>query len=150
MSRIRIAATLAALILAPAAAQAQSTITACYVPKSGTVYRIKAEGSPNACKSNHVEFSWETAGMVFTRHEGKSEVVTPNSFEQFTVACDEGEEVVSGGWGTYPNLQVSVSASHPKKGYDQQPLQEWFVDLRNTGVSDIYAWAYAICVKPAS
>ena len=44
MTRIRFAALLAALALVPAAAEAQSTITACYVPKTGSVYRIEAIG----------------------------------------------------------------------------------------------------------
>jgi hypothetical protein len=146
MHRIRFAALLAALALIPAAAHAQSTITACYVPKTGSVYRIQAAGAPEACKTNHVEFSWESSGTVFTRRVGTGEVVTPNSFEQFTAACEAGESVVGGGWATNPNLSVSVSASLPV----QPPAQEWFVDLRNLSSIDVTAWAYAICAKPAT
>lgn len=49
-----------ALGLAPSFAAAQTpTLRACYVPGSGTVYRIGAEGTPAACHSpKHVEFSW--------------------------------------------------------------------------------------------
>ena len=42
---------------------AQAILTGCYVPNSGTVYRIKGDGLPNACHSkNHVEFTWSLQG----------------------------------------------------------------------------------------
>ena len=60
MNPIRSLAALAALavvaIAVPASASAQE-LTACYVPKSGTVYRIKVEGTPTKCSQNHVQFS---------------------------------------------------------------------------------------------
>jgi len=38
-------------------------IYACYVPNSGTLYRIKAEDPTEACKSqNHIEIQWEVEG----------------------------------------------------------------------------------------
>jgi len=56
-----------AAALAPSFLSAQSssaTYAACYVPRSGTVYRIKAPNTPSACtKKDHVEFSWTEAGM---------------------------------------------------------------------------------------
>ena len=46
-----------------ASASAQATLSGCYVPNSGTVYRIKAAGLPTACHSkNHVEFTWSLQG----------------------------------------------------------------------------------------
>ena len=63
MNIARIAAALAFVALVPSVAQAQ-TLTACYVQKSGTVYRIKVDGSPAKCAQNHVEFSWNAAGQV--------------------------------------------------------------------------------------
>ena len=61
-------------LLAPNVADAQSgaiqsleaspVIFACYVPKSGTVYRIKTPSTPAACLSgNHIEFSWNQQGI---------------------------------------------------------------------------------------
>ena len=36
---------------------------ACYIPRLGLVYRIKAEGLRNRCHANrHVEFSWSEMG----------------------------------------------------------------------------------------
>lgn len=149
MSRHIIGSLVAALIVLPTAAQAQETLTACYVPKSGSVYRIKTPDTPAACKSNHVQFSWTHGASTFTRHESaaNAKLISPNAFAQLTAECDAGEVVVSGGWTTYPNGPVSVSASRPNTGLDQQPLQEWFVDVRNTGSDDIYAWAYVICAR---
>ena len=55
------AVTLGSLTTTSAAAQA--TVSGCYVPNSGTVYRIKATGLPDACRSkNHVEFTWSLQG----------------------------------------------------------------------------------------
>lgn len=51
-----------ALLVSAAPAGAQ-TLSACYVPKSGTVYMINQTGTPTACLSKtHVEFSWSTTG----------------------------------------------------------------------------------------
>lgn len=48
-------------LLVGAEAQAQTApavIHACYLPATGTVYRIKAPNTPAACRAAHVEFSW--------------------------------------------------------------------------------------------
>lgn len=68
MTISRLTAILAGTLMAvPAAAQTPAVFTACYVPSSGTVYRIdkpsgSAPGSPNTCgtskRSVDVEFSW--------------------------------------------------------------------------------------------
>ncbi len=53
----------ATLTVAPARADAQATdsIQACYVPLSGTIYRINAAKAPNACtRPEHVKFSLGT------------------------------------------------------------------------------------------
>ena len=54
------AAALAALL--PARAAAQTVFEACYVPHSGTIYRIKAPNTPAACeRPSHVAFRWTDA-----------------------------------------------------------------------------------------
>lgn len=47
-----------------AAAQTEPVVLhACYVPEVGAVYRIKAEGLPDACfEETHVEFAWNLQG----------------------------------------------------------------------------------------
>lgn len=63
--------TVIALGAAPLAAQATAegtTLYACYVPGTGTVYRIKGPGLPDACepakggKPAHVQFQWNDRG----------------------------------------------------------------------------------------
>jgi hypothetical protein len=54
-------------VTVPAAVRAQQptaadTIRACYVPASGTIYRIGVEGGPVACHAGHVEMKWNIAG----------------------------------------------------------------------------------------
>ena len=64
----RLAALLVPLLLAlPAVARAQQstaadTIRACYVPASGTIYRIGVPGSPTSCHGSHIEMKWNVAG----------------------------------------------------------------------------------------
>jgi hypothetical protein len=149
MNLNHVAAALAALMILPAVAQAQTTITACYVPKTGTVYRIKVEGSPAKCSPNHAEFSWTTSssggGMVFTKRLSDPMVVAPGQFGQILVSCEAGETVVGGGFHNEPNLLASVAASKPM--YESEA---WFVDVRNTGGIDFTLYGHAICAKPAS
>jgi hypothetical protein len=64
-------AALLALAPAPAVAQQQqsqssaSVLYACYVPGSGTVYRIKQPGLRTSCSApNHIEFSWNEDGLA--------------------------------------------------------------------------------------
>ena len=52
-----------ALLFVAAPAGAQATLSACYIPKSGTVYMIKQTGTPSECLSKqHVEFTWSGTG----------------------------------------------------------------------------------------
>src|SRR5687768_18251955 len=55
------------LLIRPVSMQAQAPIApvaidsvyyACYVPTTGTIYRIKAPGLPASCIASHVAFSW--------------------------------------------------------------------------------------------
>src|SRR6266545_6650186 len=53
------------LLVLPAsvAAQTTDTLLACYVPASGTVYRIRKPGLATSClATSHVEFSWAASG----------------------------------------------------------------------------------------
>lgn len=55
---------LAGAVPTPASAQAPELLYACYVPKSGTVYRIRSSNAPAECvKPDHVEFSWNQQGI---------------------------------------------------------------------------------------
>lgn len=48
----------------PLTAQTPTILSACYVPKTGTVYRIDVPNAPGAClKADHVGFSWNQEGI---------------------------------------------------------------------------------------
>ncbi|HJS46534.1 MAG TPA: hypothetical protein VJ773_00970 [Gemmatimonadales bacterium] len=103
MNRIRIAALLAALVLMPAAAQAQ-TFSACYVPKTGSVYRIKVDAAPQKCGQNHVEFTWEAGGtasapVYFPTTHGNAFFVPPGETAELTMSCPvASDHLVLGGY----------------------------------------------------
>jgi hypothetical protein len=58
-----IAAAVPSMLRAQQAA-ADDTIRACYVPASGTIYRIGVAGGPTACRGNHVEMKWTVSGSA--------------------------------------------------------------------------------------
>jgi len=117
---------------------AQGTLTGCYVPTSGTVYRIKAAGLPDACRSkNHIEFTWSLQGPQgpagpagptgpqgptgpaggLARSAMQVAVKTLNApvnqvLSAF-VDCPAGT-VATGGGATTPNVQVRLVNSAPR------------------------------------
>ena len=58
------AAVLCALAVSSERAEAQTATTmyGCYVPLTGTVYRIRETNLKQACTTGHVEFSWNAQG----------------------------------------------------------------------------------------
>lgn len=144
MSRIRIAALLAALALVPAAAEAQTTITACYVPKTGSVYRIQAPGAPDACKSNHVEFSWSSelqAPLGYAVRTGTGVLIPAQSSATASVSCEEGEVAVGGGYHINQGVLVSPRLN--------RPLDDgtgWVVYIVNPGDTEYWVTAYVTCL----
>ena len=77
-SSIWVAGALLALAVVPTRAQAQ-TSSACYVPGTGVVYRIKETGLPTTCRApTHVEFSFSALadGSVTTVKLADGSVVT--------------------------------------------------------------------------
>src|ERR1044071_6782587 len=46
-----------------AAVASDSTIAACFVPASGTIYRIELPGLPSSClATSHIRFTWQIRG----------------------------------------------------------------------------------------
>lgn len=92
MTTIRPAAALACLFLglgllpAGAAAQAQTTFSACYVPSVGAIYLIKVSGLPQACLSaQHQEITWSDASTF----EIPSEAITSSLLAAGAVTSDK-------------------------------------------------------------
>lgn len=61
-SHIVIVAVGALLALPTSQGRAQNTFCACFVPSSGTTYRIKTADTKPKCESKHGEFSWKDVG----------------------------------------------------------------------------------------
>ena len=90
--RSLLALTLGVAALAHRDAGAQGTPTvkvffACYVPATGTVYRVKEPNTPTACdtKKAHVEFSW-TDGVAAVRMTDAAAGDVTGTFGSLTVA----------------------------------------------------------------
>jgi hypothetical protein len=87
--------------LATQDASAQS-ITACYVPASGTVYVIGLPGAPGRCHSDaHVEFSWSATPVIdgLSFHFGGGPLPASG---QFRAVCASGKTLINFGWEPTP------------------------------------------------
>ena len=146
MRSLKLIATVAAIVLLPAVANAQTTITACYVPKSGSVYRIKVDGSPGKCAQNHVEFSWETG--VQQAYGPVSQIEASSTIAAGAVGgafaeCPDGTIAISGGFlfVNAPDLNVQVQSS------SRTVLNPgWFASAKNLGPDPIEIETHAYCI----
>lgn len=124
--RLLLAAVSAALVLlVPRAGHAQEVIHACYVPASGTIYRIKATDPAETCKSpQHVEFQWNVEGPAgadgadgVSGYEVLSETVPLTSAGVAKVLpCPAGKRVLGGGFSI-------LDAGVKRYAHVSQPLQ---------------------------
>jgi hypothetical protein len=131
-------AMLSLVAVAPKAATAQQTLNgettlyACYVPKSGTVYRIKVDGTPTKCAQNHIEFSWTTGGtsssVEIVEVPPVQYILAAGDFLQKEMQCPEGSIAVSGGFYAHSDL-VKVDASI--RAFSNP--YAWFFQVRHTG-----------------
>ena len=79
------------------AADLPLAITACYVPKKGSIYRIKTDDTPSACERGDVEFSWQAARAI-AGMEFHGRVITIPSDGRYSVFCPEGQAAINFGW----------------------------------------------------
>lgn len=151
MSNTRLAALLAvlALALAPAAAHAQGTITACYVPRSGSVYRIKVEGAPSKCAQNHVEFSWESGGsasapVYLPTTYANAFVVPPGETAELKMSCPSTQALVLGGYIKHgPDAQlVDILADSPDGS-----ANTWIFRAHNHGTAQSQVGTFIRCFQ---
>ena len=170
-----IGAAMTLVSLTATTAAAQATLTGCYVPNSGTVYRIKGAGLPNACHSkNHVEFTWSlqgppgptgpagptgaqgpvgpagglpAAGIEYKGASGSD--IPAGSIGSVTVDCSTGKVPIGGGYENHNTPMVRVFQSSPDLSLSGGPPTGWRVSFQNqsTIASSIFAWV--VCV-PAS
>lgn len=101
----------------PSPIDPSTTFYACYVPNSGTVYRIKAANTPGACtKSTHVEFSWSARALAQVSIVTSSAHVPVGEWGSAVASCPVGTTLLSGGHHLGLNAAVGlpiVGASRP-------------------------------------
>lgn len=151
----------------PAAAQ---SIRACYVPGSGTVYRVGAPGAPDACTAGaHVEFAWEATGVGgpsgpvgatgptgpvgpqgpagadgVSGYEVVSSSGTLPGGGTLTLQmdCPAGKAVLGGGFTYSFANTLALKASYPTASGG---VSSWVVVLQNSILTDVPVSAYATC-----
>jgi hypothetical protein len=156
--------------LAAPTALTDSLITACYDPRTGSVYRIKEAGLSGACKRNDVEFAWNAQGPAGLPGPAGAdgapgpagpgavtgrETVIENfdlpghDLRSVLVWCPVGKVAVSGGFQVPPAVQIVASMPGTGSGPSIDSRQ-WYVHARNTTADTQPVVAYAVCVDGSS
>ena len=165
---------LAGVSLAPMriAAQSPTVLYGCYVPASGTVYRIKADGLPSDCKSkNHVQFTWSLqgppgpqgavgpagpqgvpgpsgplSGRVLVTASGSA---APNAVASAIATCPAGKKLLGGGFRGLTGPTTTVSHNMPRSipGTSSFSDTEWQVTLHNADQFALFFDVFAICAN---
>ena len=147
MRSIRFLAALAALAILPAVANAQVTAyAACYVAKSGSLYRIKAPNTPANCTNqNHTPFYWSAVFEALPGYGTNAGLFTVAAGATKTqlLSCPEGKVAISGGWRKAEGLgpEVDVSGSYPAFGFPG-----WYLVVTNNGATTASITGYVSCV----
>jgi hypothetical protein len=132
---------------APSIIDPSTTFHACYVPNSGTVYRIKTANTPATCtKPTHVEFSWSQSLTAEVTVVTKQFEVTANQGQAGVAECPFGTRLISGGYflGGF-NLTTGMPVV-----YANSPSENgWYVGAYNIGslAKTFTVIAYASCLK---
>lgn len=148
-------------------AQVPGLLYACYVPKSGTVYRIRTEDTPANCiKPEHAEFSWnqqgiqgetgapgpagpqgETgpAGIAGLERVEVEMQINPGQSGQFVARCPAGKIAISGGYRTQAQAANDGTGLWVSRNGFTPGLQEWFVALANRTNVAFYVWPQVLC-----
>jgi hypothetical protein len=158
----------AASAAVPALVGAQ-VIDGCYAPKTGSVYRIKAEGTPTQCSKGHTQFSWNVQGPKGDKGDqgavgpqgpagglagveyvqAPTQVLPANTAQQLVVSCPFGKVALSGGyWTTGEDPLLAVTFSMPSTS--QYGPVGWTVKLVNYSSSQRLAFVWVTCATRGS
>lgn len=145
---------LAALVI-PGMVRAQSTTPpkvfyACYVPSSGTTYRIKEVDLKQECsKSTHVQFSWTdgkaTAVSEFFTVESAPHTVGPQSQSFVVQSCPTGSQLVSGGHRSV--VKGSPTVPFVARSSPSDDGKGWGVLMANPGDGTVIFGVFVRCAR---
>jgi hypothetical protein len=155
---------LAALTSMTSTASAQ-TIQACYVTKTGTVYRINVADTPPNCGKN-VAFHWNVTGPTGqTGQTGPQGPAGPGSSYSFhstdyeltggfggNTNCPEGSTATGGGYLLHGTVDpgIRVSASMPYVVLGNTLPTGWMVLTDNPNAAPYKITLYVVCVGAAT
>src|SRR5690349_9635389 len=158
--------------LGSARAGAQSVLYGCYVPSSGTVYRIKGAGLPDECRSQqHVQFTWSLQGPAGAQGPAGPQGATgpqgpagglsgyqvvesrinalPGPATGHTAECPTGKRVVGGGFATESTSDAVVWTiiwSRPATDpFNPTVWSRWAVQARHNSATQQFFTVYAVC-----
>ena len=137
-----------AAVSGPAEAQAGATYYACYVPVSGTVYRIKTADTPAACKKDtHVEFQWADFGRARDPIMAETSItIPPGTVRSVAAQCPIGSILYTGGYTVPTDAPVRVIVSRPEVGNPGVSSGLWFVRAWNESAVPQTVMAHAWCL----
>jgi hypothetical protein len=137
--------------LVPRSAEAQIGVTtyhACYVPGSGTVYRIGEPDTPATCKNkSHVEFQWTDfvravdPVIVFTLAN-----IAAGDIATASAECPLNSIMYTGGFALHTD-GLRVMASTPEVNPSALAMRTWVVQVKNEGSTPSSFGVYARCVR---
>ena len=117
---------------------------------SGTVYRIKAAGTPAACtKSTHVEFQWVDFGRARDPIVAQTSItILPGYVRSVAAQCPLGSVLYTGGYSVPTDAPVRVIISRPETGNPAINSGIWFVRAWNESATPQEVIAHAHCLRP--
>lgn len=138
-----------AAVSEPAEAQASATYYACYVPASGTVYRIKTADTPAACKKDtHVEFQWVDFGGASDPIIAQTSItIAPGNVRSVAAQCPLGSILYTGGYTVSTDALVRVLVSYPEMANPGINSGMWFVRAWNESATPQQVTAHARCLR---
>jgi hypothetical protein len=158
MSRFTLSLAAAALGLvafaAPTALHAQTAppkvFYACYVPSSGTVYRIKETDLKQECaKATHVQFSWTDGTSTPGFSKGitvisSQAVVAPTSQTIAYATCPAGSHLVGGG---HRITSFSLPLPIVTRSSPDDTDTGWAVNIWNGAAGQVTFTVYVRCAQ---
>jgi hypothetical protein len=155
-----------------AEAQTETKLFACYVPLTGTVYRIRETNLKQTCTAGHVEFNWNAEGAQGPQGtqgiqgiqgiqgvpgpQGPPGPSGPGATLQWHVVqrittvpgSDIGGASVDCPAGTVVTGGGALFGNAPLTIVGSYPYgQGWDVQARNNGTVGVQLFAYAVCIR---